>query len=625
MSTENLKKIKIIAPYVPKHSKKKVWFADIETIIVGGLHVPVVLCFVSGKKVYKINKEGDFFVEAVETMLSTCKGGIIYFHNFGRFDSMFILKALLLLTSHKPQIVERNNVIYELRIFNDDDEIVMRDSYLILPISLKSIGENFCCDYLKHGFEYDNLKDIYYNNKNEVIELCVNDCKTLEEGFNNFAKLILDNFKIDVNTQLTLPSISFNIFRSIYYNSGENPIAKNPFDIDKYIRKSYMGGLCDVYIPSLENGYCYDVNSLYPAIMKDNKFPIGKPKKVRASDIDIKNFIGFIDCDVISPKYMKVPFLPFNDRERGLITPLGKWSGTYFYKEIIKAQELGYKFIFKSGLKYEREDFLFTEFVDDIYKMRLDNKGLPLDKICKLILNSLYGRFGMQVDKESTKFLTLKELKKMKENYTITSFHTVSDDYYIVNGKKDMRTSKERYKNTIDVLTAVQIASAITSYARIFMYNFKNLENNRCYYSDTDSIFLSKKLDDKFVGGEMGKFKLEYQLEKGFFIAPKMYKIILKDIPEKITMKGIKKDEVKSIDDKLFVNIIKNSDLQTLDIDRVNRFKRDFKNIEIKEEFSSLKFLIPFKKRERVYDLEGNWVDTEPIKINSIVLIDRNL
>ncbi len=41
------------------------------------------------------------------------------------------------------------------------------------------------------------------------------------------------------------------------------------------------------------------------------------------------------------------------------------------------------------------------------------------------------------------------------------------------------------------------------------MYKFKNLENNKCYYIDTDSAFLEKKLDDKYLNNNLGVFKLE--------------------------------------------------------------------------------------------------------------------
>lgn len=91
---------------------------------------------------------------------------------------------------------------------------------------------------------------------------------------------------------------------------------------------------------------------------------------------------------------------------------------------------------------------------------------------------------------------------------------------------KGLKTEKEKYSAFIDTQTAVQVASFITAYARSYMYKFKNLENNECFYTDTDSLFLEKKLNDEYIGNELGEFKLEYKVKKGYFIAPKVYYLI---------------------------------------------------------------------------------------------------
>lgn len=55
------------------------------------------------------------------------------------------------------------------------------------------------------------------------------------------------------------------------------------------------------------------------------------------------------------------------------------------------------------------------------------------------------------------------------------------------------------------------------------MYQYKNIPNNKCYYSDTDSVFLEQPLDDKYISNELGKMKLEYIAEKAIFLGPKNY------------------------------------------------------------------------------------------------------
>ena len=45
-------------------------------------------------------------------------------------------------------------------------------------------------------------------------------------------------------------------------------------------------------------------------------------------------------------------------------------------------------------------------------------------------------------------------------------------------------------------LINVGIASAISGYSRIIINKFKNIEDNECYYSDTDSVLLKNPLPD---------------------------------------------------------------------------------------------------------------------------------
>jgi len=70
----------------------------------------------------------------------------------------------------------------------------------------------------------------------------------------------------------------------------------------------------------------------------------------------------------------------------------------------------------------------------------------------------------------------------------------------------------------------IAVASAITSYARIHMSQFKNLPGYKLYYSDTDSAYYNKALPEILVSNtELGKMKLESINSKGVFLEPKVY------------------------------------------------------------------------------------------------------
>ena len=55
------------------------------------------------------------------------------------------------------------------------------------------------------------------------------------------------------------------------------------------------------------------------------------------------------------------------------------------------------------------------------------------------------------------------------------------------------------------------------------MTQFKNSKDFNLFYSDTDCIDIDKPLDDKFIGTEIGKMKLEHIFTKIVYIAPKVY------------------------------------------------------------------------------------------------------
>lgn len=82
--------------------------------------------------------------------------------------------------------------------------------------------------------------------------------------------------------------------------------------------------------------------------------------------------------------------------------PVGSWSGWYFSEEIRHAVTLGYKCQFKWGYSFTRTPGLFQDYVNSLYQLKTSATN-PVDKaISKLLLNSLYGRWGMQLDRQNT-------------------------------------------------------------------------------------------------------------------------------------------------------------------------------------------------------------------------------
>ena len=165
--------------------------------------------------------------------------------------------------------------------------------------------------------------------------------------------------------------------------------------------------------------------------------------------------------------------------------------------------------------------------------------------IAKLLLNSLYGRFGMRDEFSSFEIVHKDDYIKYDELYRdwITNFIDIGEQYIVEtkNPNKYLDNSKEENINVI-------ISAAITAYARIHMSKIKNNHNINLFYSDTDSAYIDGELDHNLVSNtELGKFKLERVCEKAIFIAPKVYGLLDIDRNKIIKVKDLNSEILNGI------------------------------------------------------------------------------
>nr|YP_009487183.1 hypothetical protein [Russula compacta]AWB36085.1 hypothetical protein [Russula compacta] len=143
--------------------------------------------------------------------------------------------------------------------------------------------------------------------------------------------MIFDLFHLNIHKYLTLSSLAFAIYRSNLFK--EDTISQLSGQIATDIRTSYSGGAVDAYIPENlfgEKVFVYDVNSLYPFVMKTYPMPVGTPTffegDIRKVD---PNAFGFFFCKIIYPENLKHPIIQtrvkINNSVR-TIAPLGSWS-----------------------------------------------------------------------------------------------------------------------------------------------------------------------------------------------------------------------------------------------------------------------------------------------------------
>lgn len=184
--------------------------------------------------------------------------------------------------------------------------------------------------------------------------------------------------------------------------------------------------------------------------------------------------------------------------------------------------------------------------------------------IAKLLMNSLYGRFGLDENHSEVKILNRDEFEKVLLNREKTKDEIIdvkefSNENFFVELKKDNTEDKINSVYKIHN-SSIGIAAAITAEARIIMSQFKNNPLIDIFYTDTDSVFIKNSPDElnKIIPGivnnkELGKMKLECEINRAIFLAPKCYYLEMANGNTQIKIKGVKKSYLDKAD-----NIIDN-------------------------------------------------------------------
>lgn len=364
-------------------------------------------------------------------------------------------------------------------------------------------------------------------------------------------------FQTDVKSNFSLPGISLQVFRSRYIGVY-NKIANLSDKLNTELRDGYFGGMNDIYIPEFRvNGVTgtntefkvYDVNSLYPYIMKQKLFQ-GTPMVFRYGCPPLKHINGYVLATVNVPKDIQYPVLIKRDPVRGLIQPTGEWEGIFNTDELKYAILLGVEVKnIEKAWSFAGYSHNFTEYVNDLYELKNNAEDDADRHFYKLMLNSLYGLLGYRGDNKallitpSDSLDTDEKALSLFQNNLIDSIDNYDDMSMITYYDNNPHDLPKYFSN-------VAIAAQITSLARVFMHKtvmkLHNLGVN-VYYMDTDSIMVDRVLDNSVLGSPdmLGSFKDVYPDKKitdALFLAPKLYGLKFNDGSTSLKASGLKKD-----------------------------------------------------------------------------------
>jgi hypothetical protein len=355
-----------------------------------------------------------------------------------------------------------------MRATMDESDITFFDTLRHWPMSVSAMGEYIGLPKMK-----DYLSD-------KATPRLIAACQRDSEIVYLFVTEMLKRYSgIDLQIKSTLPAMALQYWQT--FNRLSLPRIRGVFR--ENFRQGYYGGRVEVYRFGEIKGpiFHYDVNSLYPHVMRKFEYPDITRSERETTSPDLDKFgMAYIEIDV--PK-TDLPALPFRS-EKEILFPYGRIKGAYCYPEIRQALKDGAKIRkIHWAIQYDRGIRPFSEYVDTCYANRLASEN-DLDRtFWKLMMNSLYGKFASK-----DKLLTISKDRE----FTIKS--------------------ASRFSNVI-------WSAYVTTYARIHLLE-KLREAGTVYYCDTDSVFTPNEMT---TGKALGELKLEGVYSRAEFFGNKVY------------------------------------------------------------------------------------------------------
>jgi len=454
---------------------------------------------------------------------------IIYAHFGGIFDFLFLIQESF---NQYPKYLIENMIPrgsgllsfdMSIRLNKKRCKITFMDSSAFLPFSLRSLSENFKVEHNKLEIDYEKITKV----TPELIKYLEHDCKGLCQVIKKYRSWPLIS---RAGSKSTMASQALQVLRLFL----SKPIHSLSDRADAFVRKSYFGGRTEIFKPFYQGKepiYCYDVNSLYPTVMLENEFP---NRCLRSTRKYHPEKMGFYDAEVEVPESLYVPPLGIVHEVNGsekFIFPTGRFKGRWSTIELEYARSLGVKILSTGeGYIFSNGGFIFKDFIKELYDIRLKAKETDNkvdDILAKLLMNSCYGRFGLNRERENIVF--------DNGEVGLTPFTEIETKMGTV------RLSKE--KKSLDTFTNVAIAAWVTSLSRIYMHKIYMQCASELYYTDTDSLFTTKVFPES---KDLGKLKLEYKAHEACFLLPKTYMVDHveglmkggKSVDKKVVMKG---------------------------------------------------------------------------------------
>lgn len=383
------------------------------------------------------------------------------------------------------------------------------DSYRLLPSPLREIGRDIG---MSKGGPTDDMteeqrRDWYGTvSTEELIPYNEQDCKILWHAINNFENELLE---LGGQLQMTLAGCSLELFRRKYLKT-ELPRSKT---VNDWSRQAYVASRVEVYSRQATDCNYWDINSSFPASMT-----LDLPGAVKTCSQGRlpENELYLADVEVEIPADHPLPPLPYRRGGR-VFFPTGVWRSYFFWVDIQTLLEFGGKIRRIHDVITFHPFHDCKAFAEDLYGKRAKSEGYQR-YLYKILLNSLYGKFGESPFKE--------KWHVNPNQKTLRRLSPIGDD-----GKPDMSNMLMPgvWRDAVEVRLEhehVALSAAITAHSRRALY--LHMVGRNPAYCDTDGFAIPNRFT-LATGKGLGELKLEKRVASADFISPKIYRLRMDD------------------------------------------------------------------------------------------------
>ncbi len=449
--------------------------------------------------------------------------GIVYLHNGGKFDIFYLLPAI---DTSKDMLIIKERIT-QCFVKCKKGHHKLRDSLKILPFSLDT--------YQKTKIDYALFEaDMRDTHRDEITAYLKDDCKFLYD--------LVIRYIQEFGISITIGGTAIKELKKFHYTG--NPLSA---DTDEWIRKRYyMGARVERYKTGVFDGAwkCYDVNSMYPHVMRSMYHPIDTPTHI-GKQITKDTF--FVTAQGFSRGAFPIRTkegIRFPHEENIYSVTIHEWNaakdlGLFDAQEIIETVDFGYS-------------NTFCDYVDHFYGLRqkatlgliehlkvcgncnesektfcdVGNDFRILALFYKFLLNNSYGRFAINPDNFKEYRLTDDETDLRFFGFNMAE---IIEGFRLLLWSKP--SSEAKYNN-------VATGASITGGARsILMRGLHSAVEP--IYCDTDSL-ICRDFKGEVDASQLGAWKLEKTGNRVAIAGRKMYALFQDEKCLKYASKGVR-------------------------------------------------------------------------------------